>query len=80
VRLEAVEGGDLLVVATRLVVDRQTRGRSGHPLYGHGRAVRRRDHRGRAAWPTPRGEFYVHLERYGSPAYGPLAFGTSARS
>ena len=32
--------------------------------------------------PTPRGEFYVRdrLERYASPFYGPLAFGTSARS
>jgi lipoprotein-anchoring transpeptidase ErfK/SrfK len=32
--------------------------------------------------PTPRGEFYVRnrLTRYRSPAYGPVAFGTSARS
>ena len=32
--------------------------------------------------PTPRGEFYVRnvLTRYRSPFYGPVAFGTSARS
>ena len=32
--------------------------------------------------PTPPGEFYVRnkLTRYRSPAYGPVAFGTSARS
>ncbi|MGH8982329.1 MAG: L,D-transpeptidase family protein [Acidimicrobiia bacterium] len=33
-------------------------------------------------WPTPKGEFYVRnkLEAYSSPMYGPIAFGTSARS
>ena len=32
--------------------------------------------------PTPRGEFFVRnvLTRYRSPAYGPIAFGTSAQS
>lgn len=37
---------------------------------------------GQARWPTPRGEFIVRnrLERYQSPQYGPVAFGTSARS
>ena len=32
--------------------------------------------------PTPPGEFYVRnkLTRYRSPAYGPVAFGTSAQS
>lgn len=37
---------------------------------------------GRPEWPTPKGEFYVRnmLTRYKSPFYGPLAFGTSARS
>jgi lipoprotein-anchoring transpeptidase ErfK/SrfK len=39
---------------------------------------------GRRQWPTPRGEFYVRsrLEGYGQAgsAYGPVAFGTSARS
>ena len=33
-------------------------------------------------WPTPTGEFYVRNELRGfdSPVYGPIAFGTSARS
>jgi hypothetical protein len=37
---------------------------------------------GRARWPTPRGRFYIRnrLARYRSDFYGPLAFGTSARS
>jgi lipoprotein-anchoring transpeptidase ErfK/SrfK len=37
---------------------------------------------GQDRWPTPRGEFLVRnrLERYASPRYGPVAFGTSARS
>jgi L,D-transpeptidase catalytic domain len=37
---------------------------------------------GQPQWPTPRGEFYVRneLSHYGGPFYGPVAFGTSARS
>jgi hypothetical protein len=37
---------------------------------------------GQSQWPTPTGEFYVRdkLTRYASPFYGPIAFGTSARS
>ena len=37
---------------------------------------------GKPASPTPRGSFYVRskLTGYSSPFYGPLAFGTSARS
>ena len=37
---------------------------------------------GTAAWPTPAGEFIVRneLTRYASPFYGPVAFGTTARS
>jgi lipoprotein-anchoring transpeptidase ErfK/SrfK len=37
---------------------------------------------GRPDWPTPRGEFYVRdrLNGFGNPFYGPIAFGTSARS
>ena len=33
-------------------------------------------------WATPKGHFYVRnkLEKYSSPKYGPIAFGTSARS
>jgi lipoprotein-anchoring transpeptidase ErfK/SrfK len=37
---------------------------------------------GKAEWPTPTGEFYVRdrLNGFGDPFYGPIAFGTSARS
>jgi hypothetical protein len=37
---------------------------------------------GRPEWPTPGGEFYIRdrLSGFGDPFYGPVAFGTSARS
>jgi lipoprotein-anchoring transpeptidase ErfK/SrfK len=37
---------------------------------------------GQPRWPTPRGRFYVRdeLTKFAGPTYGPLAFGTSARS
>ena len=37
---------------------------------------------GRAAWPTPAGEFYIRdkVSGFDDPFYGPVAFGTSARS
>jgi hypothetical protein len=37
---------------------------------------------GRTIWPTPRGEFYIRskLTNFNDPFYGPIAFGTSARS
>jgi lipoprotein-anchoring transpeptidase ErfK/SrfK len=37
---------------------------------------------GQKQWPTPQGSFYVRdkLTRFASPFYGPVAFGTSARS
>jgi hypothetical protein len=37
---------------------------------------------GRPAWPTPKGHFYIRnkLTHFASPVYGPVAFGTSARS
>ena len=37
---------------------------------------------GKRRWPTPRGRFYVRnrLRGFDNPIYGPLAFGTSARS
>jgi lipoprotein-anchoring transpeptidase ErfK/SrfK len=37
---------------------------------------------GQPRWPTPRGEFYIteKLTGFHNAAYGPLAFGTSARS
>jgi lipoprotein-anchoring transpeptidase ErfK/SrfK len=37
---------------------------------------------GRSIWPTPSGEFYIRdkLTNFNDPFYGPVAFGTSARS
>jgi hypothetical protein len=67
-------------VETRLVVDVRkltaTLFRSGRPIFRADVGV------GRAEWPTPTGEFFVRnkLTEYGSPFYGPIAFGTSARS
>ena len=67
-------------VRTHLVVDleafRATILRGGRPLFSAEIGV------GRPEWPTPTGRFYVRnrLTRYASPFYGPVAFGTSARS
>lgn len=67
-------------VRTRLVVDlrrlRATLLRNGRPVLRAVVGV------GLPQWPTPRGQFYVRnkLVRYRSPFYGPVAFGTSARS
>jgi len=67
-------------VRTHLVVDvarlEATLSRDGHVLQRSPVAV------GMPGWETPRGEFYVRnrLTRYRSPMYGPVAFGTSARS
>jgi hypothetical protein len=68
------------LVRHRLVVDlealRATLLRRGRPVFRAAIGV------GQDRWPTPRGEFLVRnrLERYRSARYGPLAFGTSARS
>jgi lipoprotein-anchoring transpeptidase ErfK/SrfK len=64
----------------RLVVDRATLRAT---LLSRGRPVFRAPVGiGQDRWPTPSGEFLVRnrLERYSSPRYGPVAFGTSARS
>ena len=67
-------------VHTRLVIDRglflATLRRNGRVLF------RARIGVGEPRWPTPRGEFYVReeLADFGDPFYGPVAFGTSARS
>jgi lipoprotein-anchoring transpeptidase ErfK/SrfK len=72
--------GRLYVVHTHLYIDRL-----------HFRATLKRDGKtiftsivgvGRPYWPTPHGEFYVRdkLTNFDNPFYGPLAFGTSARS
>jgi hypothetical protein len=67
-------------VRTHLVVDRE---RFTATLFADGRPVfRARVGVGKPRWPTPRGKFYIRnkLTSYRSPFYGPLAFGTSARS
>ena len=68
------------VLRTRLTVDLA---RLQLVLYRNGRAVLRAPVGiGKGRWPTPRGEFYVRnkLTDFRDPFYGPVAFGTSARS
>ena len=72
--------GGLTAVRTRLVIDLV---RLTAALYRGGRRVFLAPVGvGRPRWPTPTGEFYVRnkLVSYSSPFYGPIAFGTSARS
>ena len=67
-------------VRARLVVDRK---RFRATLWRGQRVVfRARIGVGQTRWPAPRGEFYVRekLAGFGDPYYGPVAFGTSARS
>lgn len=67
-------------VTTRLLVDL---GSLKATLFRRGRPILRADVGvGKPSWPTPRGEFYVRnkLTDFASPMYGPVAFGTSARS
>ncbi len=72
--------GAYQVVRERLVIDRARR----TLVFRRGKRVlfRARIGVGEARWPTPRGEFYVRsrLSGFRDPVYGPLAFGTSARS
>jgi L,D-transpeptidase catalytic domain len=72
--------GGYQTVATHLVVDRR---KLRAVLYRDGKAVFAAPVGvGRAAWPTPGGSFLVRsrLTGYASPFYGPIAFGTTARS
>jgi L,D-transpeptidase catalytic domain len=72
--------GPYETVDTHLVVDRA---RFSVMLYRRGRVVFTADAGvGTDASPTPAGEFAVRseLSRYASPFYGPIAFGTTARS
>jgi hypothetical protein len=72
--------GGYTVVATRLVVDLE---RLEAVLYADGKRVFEAPiGAGKPESPTPRGEFYVRnvLTSYRSSFYGPIAFGTSARS
>jgi hypothetical protein len=72
--------GGYRVVHTRLIVDRDrlqaTLLRNGKPVFRAPVAI------GTPSWPTPAGEFYIRnrLRGFKSAFYGPLAFGTSARS
>ena len=72
--------GGYQFVTTHLVIDlrrlRATLLRDGHRVFTAPVGV------GQSQWPTPHGEFYVRdkLTDYASPFYGPVAFGTSARS
>jgi lipoprotein-anchoring transpeptidase ErfK/SrfK len=72
--------GGYTAVDARLDVDLETLTLT---LYRSGRRVLRAPIGvGTAGWETPRGTFYIRnkLTRYRSPEYGPVAFGTSARS
>jgi lipoprotein-anchoring transpeptidase ErfK/SrfK len=67
-------------LTTRLVVDRR---RLTATLFRRGKVIFRAPVGiGVPQWPTPRGEFFIRNQLYGfgSPVYGPIAFGTSARS
>ena len=72
--------GGLSPVRTRLVVDLE---RLTATLFRAGKRIFSADiGAGAPESPTPRGEFYIRnrLASYSSPFYGPVAFGTSARS
>jgi len=67
-------------VRTRLVVDRR---RLNATLFRRGKVIFRAPVGvGQPHWPTPRGEFFIRNQLYGfgNAVYGPIAFGTSARS
>jgi hypothetical protein len=72
--------GNWRTVRTHLLVDRRrltmTLYRAGRPVFWARVGV------GRPQAPTPAGQFYVRNMLYGfdAPVYGPVAFGTSARS
>ena len=72
--------GGYQFVHTRLVVDRE---RFTATLFRDGRVIfRAQVGVGRPEAPTPGGRFYVRdkLSGFGNPFYGPIAYGTSARS
>jgi lipoprotein-anchoring transpeptidase ErfK/SrfK len=65
---------------THLVIDRKLFTAT---LYRKGRAIfTTRVGVGKPYWPTPAGEFYVRerISGFSDPIYGPIAFGTNARS
>jgi hypothetical protein len=72
--------GNLYTVNTHLYVDRAhftaTLKKNGKVIFKSTVGV------GRSIWPTPRGEVYIRskLTNFNDPFYGPIAFGTSAKS
>ncbi len=78
--VNASDLGDMFSVHTHLYVDRArmraTLMRDGVPVFKTIVGV------GRSMWPTPGGEFYIRdkMTSFDNPVYGPIAFGTSARS
>jgi hypothetical protein len=78
--VRASDLSDLYVVHTHLYVDRAhfraTLKRNGVTVFTAKVGV------GKSIWPTPRGEYYIRdeLTQFNDPFYGPIAFGTSARS
>ncbi len=78
--VQASDLGSLYTVRSHLYVDlakqRATLKRGGRTIFTSILGV------GKAKWPTPRGEFYIRskLTNFNDPFYGPVAFGTSARS
>jgi lipoprotein-anchoring transpeptidase ErfK/SrfK len=72
--------GDLYTVHTHLYVNRATftatLKRDGRTIFTTRVGV------GRSHWPTPAGQFYIRdkITSFNNPFYGPIAFGTSARS
>jgi lipoprotein-anchoring transpeptidase ErfK/SrfK len=78
--IKASDLGELYSVSTHLYVDRAhfraTLKKNGKVIFTTRVGV------GRTIWPTPHGEFYIRskLTNFNDPFYGPIAFGTSARS
>jgi L,D-transpeptidase catalytic domain len=72
--------GNIYVVHTHLYVNRETHTAT---LQKDGRTIfTTKIGNGELYWPTPAGQFYIRdkLTDFNNPAYGPVAFGTSARS
>jgi hypothetical protein len=72
--------GGYRFVHTWLVIDRE---RFTATLFSNGRAIFRAPVGvGLPQWPTPSGDFYIRdkLRGFGNPFYGPIAYGTNARS
>ncbi len=72
--------GTVTPVYTHLYVDRETKIAT---LKKNGRVIfTTRVGVGKPYWPTPPGQFYIRdkLTNFNNPFYGPIAFGTSARS